>query len=533
MSKKESIKILIEGEDQASAKIQEAAAKTREALSEIKDAGGEVKTSLNFVSFLADQLGGSEVSAFVGEITSATDQTIKFAQVAKNGGAGALAFKAGLAGLVATAAFSVGKFIGEWIFQTEKWNSELEKGLQKSKDLSAEIRDLAQQRFTDSKVDIELIRDPEEKRAAYDQLLKEVNTNLVGVEGQARASKKAAEEWAEAWQITGERKGSAQLAQQQADDDRARLDLLKQQQKELQRIIGIEAERAAIREQNRKDDSDDRYIENLEKQLELEKAIGDEKIAVQARQSTFSDPARERAEQLLREMEAIKQLREQEKARAQELEAERTKQIESDQRYLEGLQKQLELERAVGDEKLAIQARQSAYSDDARSQAEEMLRELESIKQLRDAEKAREQERKAAATAMMQEASRIQSVYDREVDSLEQQIVLLRDGKEAARQMALEKQGIAREDAKRFVEMQRQLEEQQRVETTRPTSTNTAMESRVMALGNVEDSPAKETAKNTEEAKKILDAMLQELKEQARLRSESTEQQTIELVGVE
>jgi hypothetical protein len=179
------------------------------------------------------------------------------------------------------------------------------------------------------------------------------------------------------------------------------------------------------------------------------------------------------------------------------------------------------------------QARQDFAGEAAQKDAAYYMEELEAMKMFREIEKELIAEHKAAVAEKERESKRIQDAYLRETDSLEQQIVLLRDGKEAARAMAMEKQGIAKEDAKRFVEMQRQLEEQERLgQSMGPSGVNSAQESRVMARGDVDQSPMIDTAKNTEESKKILDQMLTKLGDLVQKTDQAKGGQLFEMIAV-
>jgi hypothetical protein len=520
MSTKESIKILIEGEDQASAVMAAVEAKTRASLDNIKQTGNQTKVSLDFVGKIASQLGGSEISAVTGQLGQLIGQTGKFADVAKLGGAGALAFQAGLASLVATIGFSVGKSIGDAIFQTERWKEELAAAEKQAASLNTELLKLTTERFTDSKIDIELISDPDEKRAAYKQLLDDLGNEAAGIAQkikQAENDIKKRDTFDEDANIFGmfgvetESEKLVKLKREEIETDRERLKLINEQTVALQKQLGERAQERELAAQKKQEiESDQRTLSALEKRLELEKAVNREREDVQAVRDSIKSS-------VLGGLDLT--------GSADEFGDRLKEQLQS---AMESWKSQFQ----DASQQFDIQASQTVFGADNQARVASMLEEMEFLKEIQNIEKEIAQERKAALAAQEQEQKRIDDAYAREIRSLEEQAILLRDGKEAAREFALEKQGIAKEDAKRFVEMQRQLEEQQKTDTTKPTSTNTAMESRVMARGDVDSSPAKDTAKNTEEAKKILDEMLAELKNQARQRTEQTEQTKIELVEI-
>jgi hypothetical protein len=311
----ESVKILIEAEDLASAKIAQASQKIEQNVKDIKSVGDKAKKSTEFLGSIAGLLGGSEIAGFASQFAGLTEKVSQFSEVSKSGGAGALAFKAGLVAAAGAIAFSIGNAIGNAIFQVEKWNKEIEKATERANELKQAISSVNQLRFDDKTVDIELIRDPEEKKAAYQDLLAELKTNLVGVEQQSKQSEKAAKEWGEAWQITGDRKGFAKMAEEEAKNDRERLKALQEQTKEVERILGIETERAAKQKENKSKD----FIDSLREQLALEKAIGDQRFELEAQKTAVGADVGVAAD-LLKQIEAQKQLVEADKKSAQEKE---------------------------------------------------------------------------------------------------------------------------------------------------------------------------------------------------------------------
>jgi hypothetical protein len=304
----ESVDILIKAEDLATPVIKQSAKAVDgldAGLKRIKESGGQAKKSADFARIIASSLGGTEIGSYIAQMGEAADKTAQFAEIQKAGGAGALAFKAGLVGLVGTIAFGAGNAIGNAIFQTEKFSEQLKEAAQKSKELAAAIREGAKERFGENKEDIELIRDPGAKRAAYKSLIEDLDKNIKGVSGSVQRGIKEVEEWGEAWQITGDRKAFAAMAGAKLEEDRDRLKLLTDQKKELEKITGersVANER--IKEQNALQDKSEAYVDTLRKQLEVLKATNDEKAQVIASQNTVDTDFRE-ARNLLQEIDAI------------------------------------------------------------------------------------------------------------------------------------------------------------------------------------------------------------------------------------
>jgi hypothetical protein len=500
---KESIKILIEGEDQASATVAAVEAKTKATLNNIKETGGKAKASLDFVGALAGQLGGSEIGAFANQLAGITEKTSQFTAVAKGGGAGALAFKAGLAGLVATAAISAGKFLGDWIFQTEKFAKSVEEAKAKMQEMISATKSMQSEAFSESKVDIELIRDPDKKKAAYQDLLKTVQDDIQKASQYVTQSEKAVEKWNASWNILADDRAAADQARGDLENDKAKLTALQEQEKQLNKILGIDVERAAIRKANQEAEADERAIENLAKRLEMEKAVNAESESV-------SKLRGEVKQQISMDMDF---------GGSEEDFSENLKRIIAEN------EQSLRSRFADATQKVDVEIDQTIVGDENKAKALAIAEEMEFLKQIQSLEKEIQADRAKALASQEEAAKKTSEAYSQEISKIEEQIMLLSEGKEAAKVFALEKQGIAAEDAKRIVEMQRRLEAQQGTDTVQPTGPNMAQESRVMVRGDVDVSPMKDTAKNTEESKKLLDQMLQELKTQSQRLTKPAEQQ--------
>ena len=121
----ESVGILIEADDQASAKLQQVADNADRQVKRIKEVGQKAKASTEFVGTLANQLGGTQLGGFAGQLAQLTERISNFSEVSKAGGAGALAFKAGLVAATAIASYKVGEALSDWAFQTGAWKKEL------------------------------------------------------------------------------------------------------------------------------------------------------------------------------------------------------------------------------------------------------------------------------------------------------------------------------------------------------------------------------------------------------------------------
>ena len=284
-----SAKVIIDAEDLASKKIAEAARNVEQSVKNIKDVGGKAKASTEFIGTLATALGGSELGSYAGQLAQLTDRVSQFSEVSKAGTAGAMAFKLGLVAAVGAIAFKVGEAFSNVIFETKKMTREFERAKEAASELNNELAKSRDQSFSDRKEDIELIRDPKEKRAAQEALFKQLDNDVQGITNQLKNSTKIADEWADAWQITGNRKAYAEEAQKQVEIDKQRLSQAKEFRDELRREL---SDRKAINDQIR---ADNEAAAQAERQAAIDKAaaikaVEDARIA--AANKAFDDAKR-------------------------------------------------------------------------------------------------------------------------------------------------------------------------------------------------------------------------------------------------
>lgn len=379
----------------ASAKIQEKLAGTGNAFKEV---GGKAKSATEFVGTLAAMTGNSQISGFASQIAGMTEKVGQFSEVSKSGKAGALAFKLGLIGLAVTIGATIGKALGDIIFETKKFNREFERAKQASKDFEDQIRKTASAAMDMRKADIELIRDPEKKKAEYQKMLDQLNKDIQGVSGQLEQSIKLSDEWDDSWKITGNQKAYAEQAKEQVEIDKQRLAALKEQRDEVARLTSARVEaQAALAEENKAKDNSAEYIEKLKEEIEYLAATKEEQLKLDAaRNTTLED--RGEAEKLLKERDAIM----------------------------------------------------------AKLEAEEKLRD-EQQKARDEAEKAAEKAKEHAE----QEAQKVEDLVKSERERLELRRIEIEQGKEAARAQALINQGVDEATAKQLAADEAALENKQ------------------------------------------------------------------------
>lgn len=460
----ESVNIIIDADDLASAKVAAAAKNVEGNIKAIKASGEQAKKSTEFFGVIANALGGSELGQFASQLGAVTEKTSQFAEVQKLGGAGALAFKAGLVAAVGVIAFQVGSALGNVIFQTEKWTEKLKEATEKSKELSTAAAGIQMTQFSERLEQIQIFDDPEAQRAGNQQLLDEVKKNLAGVEGQSRASKKAAEEWAAAWQITGDRQGFAAQAQQQAKDDEARVKALQAQQTQLEKLLSPQQEEnRLLRERLALDKQAEANVAKLKEEIDLlngkVKVLSSEEAA------------------LIRKRDLLKE--------------QKQKETTSDA-FIKQLREEVALLKTKKEDLNAAEAARNTTSPAQAGIVKALLDERDTLKKNKDIETQDAAKQEA-------EAKRIADLKQTELDKLAEEQVLLTKGKEAAHAFALEKQGLSKADAANIAAQQAQNDALKAKQTAKaPTQQiNQAFEARLLTRGPTQGDPQAVIAQNT------------------------------------
>lgn len=467
----ESVKILIEAEDQASAKIAAASKEVENRIKNIKDVGGKAKASTEFIGTLANSLGGSELSSYASQLAGLTEKVGQFSEVSKVGGAGAMAFKAGLVGVVGVLSFQVGNALGNMIFETDKWNKELEKSIDLSKKMASELNRLADVRISDTLADIRFIEDPEkqieEMRKLRESAAKEVDgivASIARLEKEMSAS--SFDQDANIFSVFGS-------SDMRTEEIKRELEAATEaKEKANARFLALDKEVGDSVRQLEKDKisairADEKYLDSLDKQIAMLQAVKEDETGLAA----------------LREQAA--------QATSGLLETDSAKKAEDKLKQIQLLQQEIELEKKAREEKKAA------------------------LKEIADME--------FNATMAAEKA------FIAERDRLAEQKVLLEQGAEAAHAMRLAKQGISEEDAKSFAAQQAALDEQKQIaekmkarESAQPLQ---AVSSRFLTRGPVDD-------KMLDVAKSQLKVQQEQLAELKKPKPEGPKVRDIRLVEV-
>lgn len=396
------------------------------------------KASTEFFGSIANLAGGNAIGSAAAQLAGLTEKTAQFNEVAKQGGVAAAAFKLGIVAATAAIAVQVGQAIGSWAFETQKWNTELDLAIKKSDQLATRLASVQSQDFSDTLARIGTMGS-DQQDAAIQTESERIKKELAGIATQAAEADKAFKDLQE-WQGLD---WSFELST--GKDLQVELSAA---QKEIERVESV---RAALQGQ----------VTQLDRKLTIEKEL------------------------------------------------EELRQSQAGENYISGLQDQLaDLNADLAGTTNQLQAMVNTVDGQQSSKALGLLDDIDAVKkQIADREKQKQREQQDVDKAE-QQAQSLAQLKQRELDKLEEERILLEKGKEAAHAFRLEKQGLSSGDAANIASVQAELD---RINDERNAKAKDAkiqplqaQESRLLTRGPEQD----KTAENT---KKIADLSKEQL----------------------
>jgi len=170
----ESVKILIEAEDKASAQVANASKNIEQAVKGVKETGARAKGSIEFVGVMAGQLGGGQLQTAAQGVAAITEKVGQFSEVMKAGSTAAGFFQAGIMALVGAMSFNLGQSIGEAIFGVRDLNKELEDLTAQYQQQAEVMKQTASFKFGEQMEDLTLIKDPKKQQSEAAALFKAI-----------------------------------------------------------------------------------------------------------------------------------------------------------------------------------------------------------------------------------------------------------------------------------------------------------------------------------------------------------------------
>lgn len=155
----ENITYLLDAEDKATKKVRAVTQDIEKQVKHVKDVGGKAKASTELVGTMSSVLGNAGLGSFAGELAQVTERISAFSEVANAGASGALAFKAGIAGVAAVGLFTVGKAFVDSTYHARQLNEEIERATR----LTLEFQKVATRRDSFEQFKISLAEGPEQQ----------------------------------------------------------------------------------------------------------------------------------------------------------------------------------------------------------------------------------------------------------------------------------------------------------------------------------------------------------------------------------
>lgn len=255
-----SAEILITADDQATAKFKQVEKSMVSTSKAFKASAGQAKASTEIIGTLANVTAGSSsaLSGFAGELAQITERLSAFSEVADKGGAGALAFRAGILAAAGALAFKLGKAIGDTIFQTEKMNAKFAEAVELAQKLNSELTQTQNSRFARDLADLEKITDLEQRQIAAREAQAKVDNDIASKKARIAALTKEIEGRTETWtgwaaSISGEYAKTTEILQQQLADEKELLESLRGQSKALSQAVTEEDKLAAAAEKRKEE----------------------------------------------------------------------------------------------------------------------------------------------------------------------------------------------------------------------------------------------------------------------------------------
>ena len=173
----ESAKIVIDADDLASKKFEQAAKNAEQNIKAVKETGAKAKASTEFFGVLASTLGGSQLAGYAGQLGALTEKVSAFSEVSKSGGAGALAFKAGLVGVVAVITYQVTSAIAGLVLDIKGAEAAMAEALKGMDEAAQGFATAQSRRFQKDMAELQ-IGSAEEQTEKQTEKLRELNEEL-------------------------------------------------------------------------------------------------------------------------------------------------------------------------------------------------------------------------------------------------------------------------------------------------------------------------------------------------------------------
>jgi hypothetical protein len=240
------IKQQIEALKQADQQIEQTGVEMQKTGASFKDTSEASQKVSSTFSKAFGALGLSELQGFTDQMGSLSGQVKELEEAGKKGGD---AFKglavAGMAVATAVAAFNIGKMIGEWVFETERWKQALKDALDEVNKGEQQVREKLDKQFQ-LRLQIAQAAGNEDQKASELKTLQEQIQRDIQFQQDFVRMREQELAAAEAGNYFGMSQGDVDKAKADLENERKKLDLLKEQNQEVQDIRNPSAEQQIL-----------------------------------------------------------------------------------------------------------------------------------------------------------------------------------------------------------------------------------------------------------------------------------------------
>ena len=267
----EAVEILLSVDDQASTAVAKAANKVSSIDSSAKASKPHVialekagRSAGDALGKIGDTLDVPELGRAAGSIGLIAEH-LQTAKEASNGMKLGFLGTAGVIGGVAAGAFSIGKAIGDVVFQTAAWEQKLQSALSISQQLAERQGRTSDRAFGDQMARLDLADAPD---SAYIELLKNIKREQTGLSNSIAAELSKLDQMAgSAYHLLFQYESN--VVRNNVNILQSQLEQLKEQETAVERLLTVERELNREREKKSRIESEDRFIKQLEDELEL------------------------------------------------------------------------------------------------------------------------------------------------------------------------------------------------------------------------------------------------------------------------
>jgi len=428
----ESVNIVIDGD--ASGAL-EAIAQTRESMKSLGKGAHEVESSAAIFAQLASAFGGEEIAHYVLQVEHAATKLKMLAAMTAKAGVAGLAFKAGLAGLALYLGVTLGKKLGEIIFQTETWKEGLREAANEVSEMAARTNELKRVAADFKFEQIQFIRNPQKQAQELAAYRDDLQSSMLQINDQIQKQKSVVQSYQDSWIASDE----------ETKLEEARLKAMESEFEMLNKVSGAVSEETIARK-------------------DKIKALQEEQAEYQRQQAA--------GQSFLAGLTTSVQSFENEEQKSQRQREERWAKLQAWQ----------DSGASAADYKAALNA------------IKELNKLEDAAKQEKDDKQAGEDEAKARKA----ELKEYNDLYGEQasmratmLEKMQLQTEELTKGKDAARLMKLEMDGLSESEAKSVLEFEKLFEEQSKKKDLEQTELQTGGESRFLSGRGNENDPNK------------------------------------------